>query len=137
MIVSVFFAKIFGTLAIIKGLAIAFRRKEIEGIVSDLIDNKAVLMLVAGAELFFGLVVVSLHNFWFTGFAIIVTIMGWLMVIEGIFIAFAPHHITKKIFQHFNKPIWYKLGIIVALFIGVYLIYSSSFSGFYAGFHKW
>ncbi|MCB9806025.1 hypothetical protein H6775_02570 [Candidatus Nomurabacteria bacterium] len=137
MVISIFFAKIFGVFAIVKGLAILFRRKECEELVSDLVNSKAVIVLTAAGELLFGLIVVILHNFWFPGFAVIVTILGWLMVIEGIFLSFAPHHLTKRFIQYFNKPVWYNLGVAIALVLGVYLLYSSSFHGFYGGFHRW
>lgn len=78
-------------------------------------------MLVAFAELALGLLIVITHNVWVTDWAVVVTIIGWLMVVEGIMNMVLPHGVIERMIKYFNKPKWYVVGGIFSIMVGVYL----------------
>lgn len=121
MSLSLLLAKVIGVAAIIKTLAILLRRKECMDLIDGLLNNKGLLYTIGSLELIAGLFMVNTHNIWYGGFPVVITIIGWLMVIEGIFIALFPISTVRKVFNKFNTPTWYKIGIVLGLVVGIYL----------------
>ena len=94
-------------------------------IVRDLMDNRAVLFLFALISLLLGLMVVLTHNLW-TGpmLVIIITLIGWAMILRGVMLLFLPHGTIRKIFSAISYEKNYYLIGIVSVIVGAYLTYS-------------
>lgn len=79
------------------------------------------VMFVAFLELLLGLIVVVTHNVWVTDWAVVVTIIGWLMVVEGTLYMVLPHSVISRMISFFNQRRWFVAGGIFAILVGVYL----------------
>lgn len=118
---SIFLARILGLFILIKGISLLTKRKEIENIIEDVYKEKTLLMFAGGFELLFGLFLVSIHSVWVNAWPVVITILAWVMVIEGICIAVLPMKKMTDIFKVFTTKRWITIWTIVTLAIGVYL----------------
>ena len=123
MELSIFLAKVVGVYVLVKAIALIAKRNEVSKFVDDFMKDNTMLMFAGALELILGLLIVNSHNIWVNSWPVIITILGWLMVIEGIFIAVFPSKKVKKAFEMFNTKRWYTIGTIIALVIGIYLVY--------------
>lgn len=123
MELSFFLAKVVGIFVLIKAIVMIMKRKEINDVVEDFFKDKTLLMFAGSFELIIGLLIVNSHNIWVNGWPVIITILGWMMVIEGTFIAVSPTKKVVKVFKVLMSKRWYTIWTIVALVVGVYLTY--------------
>lgn len=123
MELSFFLAKVVGIFVLIKAIAMIMKRKETNDVVEDFFKDKTLLMFAGSFELIIGLLIVNSHNIWVNGWPVIITILGWMMVIEGTFIAVSPTKKVVKVFKVLMSKRWYTIWTIVALVVGVYLTY--------------
>lgn len=79
--------------------------------------NSPALMYFGGATAFVvGFFLIFFHNLWNTPQEIIITLIGWIAVLKGIFILVAPESI-EKIMGFFSRPIIVlPTGIFVLIF---------------------
>lgn len=118
---SIFLARILGLFILIKGISLLTKRKEIENIIEDVYKEKTLLMFAGGFELLLGLFLVNIHNVWMNDWPVVITIIAWLMVIEGICIAVVPLKKMTKCFKMFTTKRWITIWTIITLVVGVYL----------------
>ena len=117
-------AKVIGVWAIIKGLAILIKKDQMNKMLNELMSNWTLLLIVAAIELIAGLFLVNTHNIWVKGWPVIITIIGWLMVIEGTAFMVLRKAVMKDFVRGMlNAKNWYVLGAIIALALGGYLVY--------------
>lgn len=121
MEISILLGKIASIYLIVVGISLLVRQKSWMAVIKDFRTKPGTLMFVAFLELVLGLIIVITHNVWVTDWAVVVTIIGWLMVIEGIVYMVVPHSVTSRMIKYFNKPTWYVAGGIFSILVGVYL----------------
>lgn len=120
---STFLAQIFGLYFVVAGLAIFARQKTLTFVVKDMVKSPAVMWLAGVFAFVLGLVVVLTHNVWEASWRVILTILGWLMLAEGVTYLFLPHKTLKKLAKFFNRQYWIYLGSLVSILLGAYLLY--------------
>lgn len=118
---TLFFAKLLGLYFLIVGLVVMFRRKSIMPTVSEIVKNRSLLLIVALVELLAGLSIIINYTEVSTSLEGIVSLVGWMLVVEGIVYLALPARYTQKMVRSFNKPAWYVGGGIVAALLGAYL----------------
>jgi uncharacterized membrane protein len=69
-----------------------------------------------------GLSIVRAHNFWTSGWLVLVTLMGWLAMLGGLFRMVAPEFAQQQTEQHTTAL--YAL-LIVLLAIGIFLTFKA------------
>ena len=127
MMLTILLAKVLGIYLIVIGFLCLIRRQYIVSAMAGFIENKALRFVVAACELIAGLFLVFAHEIWTSGPAIIVSLFGWLMLIEGFAYLFVSDRRLKKCAKIFSNKAWYIIGGLLAIILGVYLLY--------AGFH--
>jgi hypothetical protein len=108
-----FLSKVFGIGLIITGAAIAIRRRYFIPVFGAFVEERLVRAVVSFAELIAGLFLVIAHNVWAPLPAAIISILGWMAVIEATAYLLLP--------DTFNVPAWYLVGGIFAILVGIYL----------------
>jgi len=121
MALSLLLAKVFGPYLVVIGVVALHRRKEISVRLSHVFKNKGLLYTMSALELLTGLFIVVGHSVW-SGWPLIITILGWLMVLEAILYLFAPNSLTKKVITWFSQKTWYTLFSVISIVLGIYLI---------------
>ncbi|PIR37999.1 MAG: hypothetical protein COV34_02840 [Candidatus Zambryskibacteria bacterium CG10_big_fil_rev_8_21_14_0_10_42_12] len=122
MELSIFLSKIFGIWFLVIGIIFIWRRKTLMPVIEEFAGSRALLILIALLELFAGIALVTAHNIWEKDFRLVLTIISWWLVIEGVMYLMAPTKSIKKIFKRFNKPGWYISGSLLSIVLGVYLL---------------
>ncbi len=70
---------------------------------------------------FLGVIVISIHNIWEFNWKGLVTILGWLFVVEGLFrILFID--LVVELFKTKDSYLAMKMSLALTLIIGIYLI---------------
>ena len=116
-------AKVIGIYLVVIGIALFARRQYFSSVFAGFVDNRLLRIVIAIVELVAGLFLVVTHQIWASLPAGIVTFFGWAMTVEGIAYLFMPDRWVKKMFAVFNTRAWYYIGGILAVVVGLYLVY--------------
>lgn len=80
---SIFIAKLIGPTLIAVGISALVNPNLIRDMGKEVIDSTAFVFIAGLAALLLGLAIVNTHNVW-SGWPVIITIIGWLAVIAGV-----------------------------------------------------
>lgn len=126
MDVSVFLARVWGVTLIVLASAFIINQKTYLKKLPELASSP--LFLFTGIlAILLGIVHVVVHNIWSSDWRLLVTILGWSMLLKGIVRLFFPDRVIKFIKKGSYRP-WYIPVVVFVLMMGVYLV----FVGFFA-----
>ena len=124
MPLTYFYAQLFGSVILIIALAMLLNRRATLTMAHELIDNRPLLFIIGIMSLFLGVVVILTHNIWTGGgLAMLVTLIGWLLLLRGVLILFLPHGSLRSLFNSFKFEQIYYLVTSLALILGICLTY--------------
>lgn len=84
------FARVIGPFLAAVTLIVAVRLSDLTGLVDDLFSN-AVLPWILGALMFAcGLVIIALHQYWYSLPAIVISLFGWFVTLRGLTLMALP-----------------------------------------------
>jgi len=126
---TVFIAKVFGIFYLVVAAGILFNRQFYRSFMEDFCKNTALIFLSGMFALLAGIVIVLLHNVWKADWAVIITVIGWLALVKGIWIIVLPGTVTGFIQVYQKNENLLMFHGIIALIFGVIL----TFLGFFAG----
>lgn len=117
------FARVLGPFLFVLGATVVARASEMRTLLSDF-ESNALWMWVTGAfVLLIGLVIVALHQSWRGAPAIIVSVVGWLIVLRGLFLLTFPAAFMSAAKATIGMgPLWIAVSIVLAV-AGLYLSY--------------
>ena len=82
---SLFLARLIGPVLLVVGAAILIDRNNIRALATDFLEHRGLIFLAGVLTLLGGLAIVLTHNVWHGGWAVVITLFGWLLVIGGAF----------------------------------------------------
>lgn len=118
---SMFLAQLIGLYLLIVGVVVAVRRKSLMPAISELAQNKAIVVMFAFIELAAGLAILLVYPNITMDWMGIISLVGWMMVIEGILYIALPFKSMQKMIRSFNTPAWYVSGGLLSALLGAYL----------------
>jgi hypothetical protein len=127
MAYSIFLGQILGLGLLVLSLGYLLNEKRSEKALNEIAESSALWILVSGIMFFFGLIIVGTHNLWVIDWRILITLLGWILLVSGILrICFqnASVNMCKKAIM---KRVPYRLSW-VGLVIGGYLLYAGLLS---------
>ena len=113
------------TLAVIYltvGIGMALNKQFYQEMIKDFCKNKALLYLGGVMALAVGFFIVTFHNKWEPSWIVLITIIGYMGLIKGIWILIFPKMAIKKSRQWATNIQW---AVNCALIIGIILAYCS------------
>lgn len=122
---EVFLAQVIGLYLLIMGLIVVIRRRSIMPAISELANNRAILIALGAIELAAGLSLVVAYPTISLSVEGIFSIIGYMMVIESIVYFAFPARSVRKMINKFNRPAWYIGGGLISVAAGAYLIATS------------
>jgi hypothetical protein len=122
MDISLVLAQIVGISLVVVGISMAANSKETAAVVEASAENKATLWMWGVIALVIGATMVVLNNIWTTGLPLIVTIIGWIALVKGVFILFFPRA-ANALYRRCGKSGSMVLWGVVVLVIGLVLLY--------------
>lgn len=118
---SIFLAKLFGLYFLIAGGIVMLRQKSFMPMVMEVFDSKALIMLVGALELVAGLALVIAMPNVTPDWRGLISLIGYILVAEGIMYLASPYTKVQKWMRHFNTSTWYTSGGLFAVVLGAYL----------------
>lgn len=118
---TVLLSKVLGIFLMVVGAAVALRRNYFIPVVATFVEERLTRFVVGLAELLAGLFLVVTHNEWSSAPAAIVTLIGWLAVIESIAYMLLPDEVLEELIGALNKPEWYVGSGILSMILGLFL----------------
>lgn len=125
MTLTIYFAQFFGLLFLILALSMLFGKKMILEALEDFAHNKGLSYLGGLIAVAAGLAMVLGHNIWNAGMlALVVTLIGWLMLVKGIMLLFVTPELYMKIYKMFDLGNSYYIISIIFLLVSLYFMYA-------------
>jgi len=126
---SLYLTQLLGTYLVLMGLLMGLRRRFFIAAVREFIASRPLRFVIPVIELVAGLALVIAHNVWTWGPEVVVTIVGWLMVLESFIYMALPEKFVIKFFTFCNKSGMYFWGGFASLLFGLWLINVGFFGG--------
>jgi hypothetical protein len=120
---SHFLAKLIGPVFIVGGLGMLFNSAIFRVMFERSLHDHMLIYLTGVLSLPAGLAIVILHNRWKWHWSVIITVIGWLMVIGGIVRMLAPQLIEVYGLSLMNTPNFFIIDGGIAVLLGVLLSY--------------
>ena len=119
---SIFLAKVIGLVSVISTTAVLIRYKESLALEEEAMKNPAATFLSGFAILILGVLLVVSHSVWTSDWRVVITIMGWLVLLKGVGRIFFPNAVMRLISKKRDNR-KFIIGEVVVLLIGLYLLY--------------
>jgi uncharacterized membrane protein len=117
-------ARIIGLYMVSAGIGLVIDPKIYDGIIENMRDNPALAYVTAVLVFSIGAVLVTLHNQWTGWQAILVSLMGWGALVEGV-LMLAVRRIFFAIVAKFPMTMTvYRVAGGFAVFLGAALLYA-------------
>ena len=117
-------AQFLGLFSVILAFSMLVRRKMVVHIMKDVLKNRGLAYLIGLLEIVAGLLLVLQHNVWDSTLTVAVSVLGWLLLIEGIFYLFATKAIIKSVIKSLDNYNAYYLFSVLYFIFGIYLVYA-------------
>lgn len=115
-------AQLLGTYLIIVGAIVMYRRRSLMPAVTQMVANRPILLVLGLVELVAGLAIVLVYPALSLDAAGLISLIGWMMIVESILYLTLPHHKVQRFVRKFNTAYWYQVGGVVAILMGIYLV---------------
>ena len=124
---SIFLAQLIGLYSIIIGFSMLIKRKMLMGIFHEIFTSRALSYIMGVVIVIIGLLLVLNHNIWKGTREVIITIVGWFVLLEGIaYVFFSKKTLAKSLEWVHNKKVYYAIALVYIV-LGAYLTYSGFF----------
>ena len=121
---SLFLARLIGPVLLVVGAAILINRDNIRAMATDFLEHRGLIFLAGVLTLLGGLAIVLTHNVWHGGWAVVITLFGWLSVIGGAFRILFPDSV-KSLGATMLASDNYLIGAgVVEVLVGAWLCYA-------------
>jgi hypothetical protein len=120
---SIFIAKIIATIYLSFGAGLLFSGNYYKKEMAKLLDNSALMIFGGFMAIILGLLVIENHNYWVKNWTVLITIIGWIALIKGIFLLAFPRSLnffkpmlTAEYSMKFLAPLVIIFGLVFAYF---------------------
>ena len=121
MNLTILLAKVLGLFFLFVGATIVVRRRYFLAVFGAWPNQRLTRSIVSLLEFLAGLFLVIAHDVWSPPPAAIITIIGWLLLLEGGLYLLLPDAGVRRFIGAFNKESWYVAGGVLFMAIGAYL----------------
>ena len=95
MCLSIFLAQVIGCYLFFMSLAMLIHQHRFKKTMSDLLNNATLITLSGGISLAVGLLIVVDHNVWVPDWPVLITLIGWILLLQGLMKLFVPDAFVK------------------------------------------
>jgi len=115
----IFLAQFWGIVFVLTGITLMINRESVVTLLKLVQEDGMVILLGYGA-LMLGVAHILVYNTW-TDWTIIITLIGWLILLKGIIRLIAPHY-TQRLVKFYNTPHRIRVTLVIVIIIGIFLI---------------
>jgi vacuolar-type H+-ATPase subunit I/STV1 len=117
------FSRVIGPFLVIICVTAVARASDIQALFSQFEANSLWTWVIGASALALGLTMVAVHQYWRGAAAVIVSVLGWLVVLRGVLLlAFPSAFISMANSMIGAQGLWVALAVGFAL-VGLYLTY--------------
>lgn len=117
-----FLATVIGWYLVAVSLLMLFRLEQMKPIMTEIMEQRGLLFVLAIITFILGLLMVISHNVWVMAWPVAVTIVSWLVLIGGVLRLFCPDSVIKMGKSFIDNRIRMKIAGLVSLIVGLYLL---------------
>jgi hypothetical protein len=118
-----FFARVLGPFLVIVDVTAVARASDMQALLSQFEANSMWAFVSGAFILLFGLITVAAHQYWKGAAAIIVSSLGWLIVLRGLLLVAFPKAFAAVANSMIGAQGWWVSLCIVFALVGLYLTY--------------
>ncbi len=116
-------AAVVGPVLLVTGLSLLLYANQYVKLLKKWKDDHFVLVWAAFFSLVLGLIIVQMHNVWEANLWVVITIIGWLAIIKGLFYFLAPESCIKGFIKYFENSGWFYFSGLVCGILGAVMSY--------------
>lgn len=121
---TVFLGKLLGLFTLITSSWLLTERQTAISTIPALLGNRPAMVIFAIIALAGGLAIVLAHNVWSGGpLPLLVTLIGWVMLVRGVLFLFLPPEATLHILAAMQFGRLFYLYLAIPFVLGIYLTY--------------
>jgi hypothetical protein len=121
MLLTILLTRVLGLALILLGVIFIVRRDYYIPVYATIVTERMTRLVFATAAVIAGLFLVVSHNIWLTLPSAIISLIGWMVLFEGLAYLILPDDVLKRLIAAVNRPIAYIAGGALAIFVGFYL----------------
>jgi hypothetical protein len=88
-------ARLMGPVMLAMGLGMVIENDTMRELTRDFLSNRGLIYLTGILTLLAGLAIVNLHNLWTDDWRVIITVLGWLGIVGGLFRILLPGQVQE------------------------------------------
>lgn len=118
--VSSFFAQLIGFYLVLICVSMLLQPERFKKIMNTVLGHPASLFICSAINIIFALAILIPHNIWVAGWPMLITLIGWLTLLKGVFGLYFPEKYLKMIVKLMEKPafqIWTWFWLLIGLFL--------------------
>jgi drug/metabolite transporter (DMT)-like permease len=115
-------AEVLGIFFVVFGVAMVVNGKGVASAIEATAQDRGTLFVWGLLALLVGAVIVALNNIWSGGLPLLVTVLGWIALLKGVYILICPGS-AASLYRKFNKHGVLVFCGVVAVVIGLILLY--------------
>jgi len=124
MELSLYLAQLMSIVLVVIGLALLLRGKHYVKAYKAWMSDSGLMLFTAMVVLIAGVAIVIVHNVWIASWEVLITIVGWGMVLKGVLIALLPKEFEKLVAvlmkQSWLLPLGGVIWVVGGLFLGYF-----------------
>ena len=121
MTLTLLLAKVFGVALIAIGTALIIYRDHYAQMTRDFIQQRLLRTVISFSEMVVGLFIIIGHNVWSPLPAAVITVLGWMFVLEGGSYLLIPEKHTARFISAVNRPQFFIACGVIGIVLGIYL----------------
>jgi len=119
-----FLAQLIGLYSIVMGLSMAIKRKMLMDVFKEMFHTRSLSYVMGVLMLILGLLLVLMHTIWQGTLSIVISILGWFVLLEALTFLFSSQKtLAKSLDALKNRKVYYAISIVYFV-LGIYLVYS-------------
>lgn len=120
---SIIIAQILGIVFVVLGMSLFTSKKATVSLVEEITKNGAMVWLFGFISLVMGSIIITFVNSWNSNIEIIITTLGYLMVLKGIALLILPD-VVISIYKNSKTSAFLVWGGLIVFIIGAVLMFS-------------
>lgn len=125
---SYFFARFLGMMLVVVCLGLLANQRFYNRVFQDFLKTPGLIFVIGVIDLVVGLFVILLHNLWVWDWRVVITIIGWVILLRGVARIILPElvlkHAAKIVESQYTTVI--TTSALLFLLLGVFLLYKGN-----------
>ena len=120
---SIFLARLLGPLLLLPGIGLFVNRAAFQTIAAEVVRSVTLIYLFGLMDFAAGLAIVLNHNVWIASWPVLITLIGWLLLVRGIVRVLIPQTLMGYAEKMFRGTLVYSISGAALIVLGLVLCY--------------